>query len=79
MFQKHEFVERVVPLHQKDPVGSGATQIFVAVVGISANATFTTPLRIVDLKIEDLQLDVRKIPRILAYTEPKLNSLYFII
>ena len=57
MFQQHEFVERVIPLHQKDPVGSSATQIFVAIVGISANATFTTSLRIVDLNTEDLQLD----------------------
>ena len=57
MFQQHEFVERVIPLHQKDPVGSSATQIFVAIVGISTNATFTTSLRIVDLNTEDLQLD----------------------
>ena len=57
MFQQHEFVERVIPLHQKDPVGSSATQIFVAIVGISANAAFTTSLRIVDLNTEDLQLD----------------------
>ena len=50
MFEEHEFVQGIVPLHKKDPVGSGATQIFVAVVGVATHATFATTLCIIHLE-----------------------------
>ena len=34
MFEKHELVERVVPLHEKDPARQRSAQIFVAIVGV---------------------------------------------
>ena len=49
MFEEHEFVQGIVPLHKKDPVGSGSAQILVAVVGIAADTTFTTSFRIIHL------------------------------
>lgn len=37
MFEKHEFVERIVPLHEEDTARKSATQVFVSIVGISPN------------------------------------------
>ena len=50
MFEKHELVERVVPLHQEDTPGQGSTQILVAVVRISAHTTLGAALRVRHLR-----------------------------
>ena len=44
MFEEHEFVEWIVPLHQEDAAWLGAAQILVAVVGISADTALGRPL-----------------------------------
>ena len=49
MFEEHEFVEGIIPLHKKDPVGRGSTQILVAVVRITADTTFATSFCIIHL------------------------------
>ena len=50
MFEEHEFVQGIVPLHKKDTIGSGTAQIFVTVVGIATNATFATPFCVIHLE-----------------------------
>ena len=53
VFQKHEFIEGIVPLHEKYAVGSCTAQILVAVVGVTADAAFTATLCVVHLQYSD--------------------------
>ena len=44
MLEKHELVERIVPLHEEDSPWQGSTEIFVPVVRIPAHTTLCTAL-----------------------------------
>lgn len=42
--EQHELVERIVPLHQKDAIEHGTTQVLVAVVGVPSHAALGAAL-----------------------------------
>ena len=46
MFEEHELVERIVPLHQEDSARQGSAQIFVSVVRVAAHAALGAAFRL---------------------------------
>ena len=44
MFQQHELVQRVVPLHKENSTREGTAKVLVAIIRVSTHCTFATPL-----------------------------------